>query len=136
MFGSLFNATTIPVLEQVVGFAQDRHQVLAGNVANIDTPGYRTRDLSPELFEASLRKAMRKRDQNQQSAATSGAGRSSNPFAAVRDDVKNMVRHDESNVGYEAQITELAKNQMTHNLAMSVLTNQFQLLGAAISERA
>ncbi|HVW38230.1 MAG TPA: flagellar basal body rod protein FlgB [Pirellulales bacterium] len=136
MFGNLFNATTIPVLEQVVGFAQDRHQVLAGNVANIDTPGYRTRDLSPELFEASLRKAMRKRDQNQQSAATSGAVRSSNPFSAVRDDVKNMVRHDESNVGYEAQITELAKNQMTHNLAMSVLTNQFQLLGAAISERA
>jgi flagellar basal-body rod protein FlgB len=136
MFGNLFNATTIPVLEQVVGFAQHRHQVLAGNVANIDTPGYRTRDLSPELFEASLRKAMRKRDQNQQSAATASAGRSSNPFAAVRDDVKNMVRHDESNVGYEAQITELAKNQMTHNLAMSVLTNQFQLLGAAISERA
>ena len=136
MLASLFNSTTIPVLEQVVGFAQDRHQVLAGNVANIDTPGYRTRDLSPEMFEASLRQAIRARDQNQQSAATVGSARATNPFAAVRDDVKNMVRHDESNVGYEAQITELAKNQMTHNLAMSVLTNQFQLLGAAISERA
>ncbi|HUY91732.1 MAG TPA: flagellar basal body rod protein FlgB [Pirellulales bacterium] len=136
MLSSLFNATTIPVLEQVVGFAQDRHQVLAGNVANIDTPGYRTRDLSPELFEASLQRAMRKRDQGQQGASFGGAARSGDPFAAVRDDVKNMVRHDESNVGYEAQITELAKNQMTHNLAMSVLTNQFQLLGAAISERA
>jgi flagellar basal-body rod protein FlgB len=135
MFGNLFNATTIPVLEQVVGFAQDRHQVLAGNVANIDTPGYRTRDLSPELFEASLRKALRKRDQDQQSVATEGVQRTGDPFSAVREDVKNMVRHDESNVGYEAQITELAKNQMTHNLAMSVLTNQFQLLGAAISER-
>ena len=136
MLASLFNSTTIPVLEQVVGFAQDRHQVLAGNVANIDTPGYRTRDLSPEMFEASLRQAIRARDQNQQSAATVSSPRAKNPFAAVRDDVKNMVRHDESNVGYEAQITELAKNQMTHNLAMSVLTNQFQLLGAAISERA
>ena len=136
MLASLFNNTTIPVLEQVVGFAQDRHQVLAGNVANIDTPGYRTRDLSPELFEASLRRAMRKRDQNQQPTASVGLARASNPFAAIRDEVKNMVRHDESNVGYEAQITELAKNQMTHGLAMSVLTNQFQLLGAAISERA
>ena len=136
MLASLFNSTTIPVLEQVVGFAQDRHQVLAGNVANIDTPGYRTRDLSPDMFEASLRQAIRARDQNRQSAAAVSSPRAKNTFAAVRDDVKNMVRHDESNVGYEAQITELAKNQMTHNLAMSVLTNQFQLLGAAISERA
>lgn len=135
MLSGLFNATTIPVLEQVTGFAQDRHQVLAGNVANIDTPGYRTRDLSPELFEASLRKALRKRDQGPRNE-TLGVRPSVDPFAAVRDDVKNMVRHDESNVGFEAQVAELAKNQMTHDLAMSVMVNQFQLLGAAISERA
>lgn len=135
MFNGLFDATTIPVLEQVVSFAQDRHQVLSGNIANIDTPGYRTRDLPPEQFEASLRQALRRRDQN---AATGLAGyqRPGDPFSDVREDVKTMVRHDESNVGFETQITEVAKNQMTHNLAMSVLNNQLQLLGAAISERA
>ena len=26
--------------------------MLAGNIANLDTPGYKTRDLSPELFQA------------------------------------------------------------------------------------
>lgn len=135
MLNRLFDATTVPVLEQVVSYAQDRHQVLSGNLANIDTPGYRTRDLPPELFEASLRQALRKRDQNDQTGL-SGYHRPSNPFADVRDDVKNMVRHDESNVGFETQITEVAKNQMTHNLAMTVLNNQLQLLGAAISERA
>ncbi len=135
MLNGLFNATTIPVLEQVVSFAQDRHQVLAGNVANIDTPGYRTRDLPPELFEQSLKQALRKRDENQQAGLT-GYKRPSDPFAQVRDGVKDLVRHDESNVGFESQITEIAKNQMTHNLAMTVLNNQFQLLGAAISERA
>jgi flagellar basal-body rod protein FlgB len=136
MLDQLFSSTTIPVLEQVAGFAQDRHQVLAGNLANIDTPGYRTRDLPPELFEESLKKALRKRDQNNQTSALGGYQRPSNPFAAVRGDVKSMVRHDDNNNGFEAQITEIAKNQMTHSLAMSVLANQFQLLGAAISERA
>jgi flagellar basal-body rod protein FlgB len=136
MLAQLFNSTTIPVLEQVAGFAQDRHQVLAGNLANIDTPGYRTRDLPPELFEASLKKALRARDQNNQPAAPGGYRRPSNALADVRGDVKSMVRHDENNTGFEAQITEIAKNQMTHSLAMSVLVNQFQLLGAAISERA
>ena len=41
-----------PVLEQVVNFTEARHGVLAGNIANLDTPGYKTRDLSPELFQA------------------------------------------------------------------------------------
>ncbi|HVX61799.1 MAG TPA: flagellar basal body protein [Pirellulales bacterium] len=135
MFNGLFDATTVPVLEQVVTFAQDRHQVLSGNIANIDTPGYRTRDLPPELFEASLRRALDRRDRTE-GANLAGYQRPSDPFSDVRNDVKNMVRHDESNVGFETQITEVAKNQMTHNLAMTVLNNQLQLLGAAISERA
>ena len=54
----LFNQTTIPVLEQVVNFSQARHTVLAGNIANLDTPGYKTRDLSPEGFHARLHEAM------------------------------------------------------------------------------
>src|SRR4030042_4347215 len=58
MLSSLFSSTTIPVLEQVVNFTEARHGVLAGNIANLDTPGYRTRDLSPELFQQRLQKAI------------------------------------------------------------------------------
>ena len=42
--------TTIPLLQEVASFAEARHHVLAGNIANVDTPGYRVRDLSPETF--------------------------------------------------------------------------------------
>ena len=45
MLSGLFQATTIPVLEQMVSFAQARHIVLAGNIANMDTPGYQAHDL-------------------------------------------------------------------------------------------
>ncbi len=62
MLPSMLNNTTLPVLEQAVNFAQSRHGVLAGNIANIDTPGYKTRDLSPELFQESLKRALEKRD--------------------------------------------------------------------------
>ena len=41
----IFNSTTIPALEQTMVFAQKRHELLAGNVANFDTPDYRARDL-------------------------------------------------------------------------------------------
>ena len=41
----IFQSTTIPVLEQVVNFTEARHTVLAGNLANLHTPGYQARDL-------------------------------------------------------------------------------------------
>ena len=50
--GALFQSTTIPALEQVVNFTEARHNVLAGNIANVDTPGYKARDLSVEDFQA------------------------------------------------------------------------------------
>ncbi len=36
----------VDTLERAMTFHRERHSVLAGNVANIDTPGYRSVDLS------------------------------------------------------------------------------------------
>ncbi len=58
MLSTLFGTTTVPLLEQVVNFTEARHGVLAGNIANLDTPGYTTQDLSPELFQQKLREAI------------------------------------------------------------------------------
>lgn len=135
MLANLFNATTIPVLEQVVNFAQARHQVLAGNIANLDTPGYHTRDLSSSQFEANLRQAIETRD-SQQTGSLGPLADDLNPFAPVKDSLEGILRHDDDNVGLEQQLMEIAKNQMQHNLAMAILNNQLQLIGAAISERA
>jgi flagellar basal-body rod protein FlgB len=45
MLPDLFSSTTIPALGEVLNFAQARHTVLTGNIANVNTPGYRLRDL-------------------------------------------------------------------------------------------
>jgi flagellar basal-body rod protein FlgB len=37
---------TMDTLERAMSFHRERHIVLAGNVANVDTPGYRPYDLS------------------------------------------------------------------------------------------
>ena len=47
-----------------------------------------------------------------------------------------MLRHDENNSSMEEQISEITKNQQVHNLALSLMTTQFRLLRAAITERA
>ena len=148
MYQSIFDSTTIPVLEQVVQFAQARHHVLAGNVANLDTPGYRVRDLSVEDFQERLQEAIRARHRPR---GTGPAGQFVSPgepgyfdrpapgrdvpMAEVARNAKSILYHDDSNVGIEHQVTEMVKNQMQHNLALTIMTSQFRLLEAAISER-
>jgi flagellar basal-body rod protein FlgB len=148
MLSSLFQSSTIPVLEQVVNFTETRHGVLAGNVANLDTPGYRTRDVSPELFQERLKEAIETRLEPSSPTyemnvlGTSSPGNSSRraerelrAFNKVKDAMKSVLRHDEADVSMEQQINQIVKNQQQHNLAISIMSAQFRLLRAAITER-
>ncbi len=74
MIQGIFNSSTIPVLEQLVQFTQARHEVLAGNVANLETPGYVARDLSVADFQARLKDAIETRQQPLGSTAATAAG--------------------------------------------------------------
>ena len=66
MLPTLFDNTTIPMLQEVCGFPQARHHVLAGNIANVDTPGYRVRDLSVETFQERLKEAIALRSERRE----------------------------------------------------------------------
>jgi len=122
--------------------------VLAGNIANFDTPGYRTRDLSPVEFQQKLKEAVNARNDARNDSAVSptyamelssqGIDRigEGSGIEGVSDSMKGILFHDGSDVSIEKQVTEIAKNQAQHNLALSIMTAQFRLLRAAITERA
>ena len=139
MLPGLLSSTNIPVLQQVVNFAQARHGVLAGNIANINTPGYRTRDLSVEAFEKQLKAAIAesKRPGNGGRPISAGDIPTSpeDPLRKVNESLTNMLYHDDTNIDLEQQVTEINKNQYLHNLALTIMSNQMQLLQTAISER-
>ncbi len=46
MIERLFSRGSVSTLEAMVMFASKRHQVIAANIANVDTVGYRTRDVA------------------------------------------------------------------------------------------
>ena len=149
MLSSLFQSSTIPVLEQVVNFTEARHGVLAGNIANLDTPGYKTRDISPQMFQERLREAIQVKNEPEISPTMLGDVADMTPgekierqearqlaaFDKVKDSLKGILRHDGVNVSMEEQVNEMTKNQQQHNLAISIMSAQFRLLRAAITER-
>lgn len=134
----MFSATSIPILQKVVAFTEARHELLAGNVANLDTPDYQVRDLSLDQFQENLRalaeaeSAPRVQSQGYHDPAADVRERA---LHKVEESMKSILYHDGSNVGLEQQVAALSKNQMLHNVAISIMTSQFRMLQTAVSER-
>lgn len=139
MLPSLLASTNIPILQQVVNFSQARHGVLAGNIANINTPGYRTRDLNVEVFEKRLKSAIAESKRAGNGGRPISAGdlptSPEDPMRKVSESMNNLMYHDDTNIDLEKQVAEINKNQYLHGLALQIMTNQMQLIQTAISER-
>jgi flagellar basal-body rod protein FlgB len=133
MWSSWLSSSSLPALEQTVSFAERRHALLAGNLANMDTPDYQTRDLSLSNFQAELRAAVSapRKPASQYDASPAS---SEQDLSKVRDVSRQILYHDGSDVSLEEQVTEIAKNQMLHSTAIALMRSQMQILRAAIAE--
>lgn len=133
-FVNPLNSTTVPILEKVVNFAQSRHNVLAGNLANADTPGYEVRDLSLTTFRERLGEMIEARH-SPYGDASEREIRYDDALQEVDDSMRTILYRDKSDVGMEQQVLEVSKNQSLHNMAIAIMQNQIQMLNVAISER-
>jgi len=142
----LTDATTIPLLARVAAFAERRHEILAGNVAHLSTPGYRARDLPVAQFEQALARAVARH-----TASVPGQGRAwvfAGGPAADQPDLfpAELMRaaetgpaspsfQDGNNRSVERAVMEMSKNLMLQSLAIELMTAQFNRLQAVIAER-
>src|SRR5262252_9280266 len=105
MLSGLFNSTTIPALGEVLNFAQARHTVLAGNIANVNTPGYRLRDLSQTEFPQRLKEAIvASRAEGEPLTPGLAFPQPGDPMRQVRASLENIVYHDDTNIDLEKQV--------------------------------
>ena len=136
----LFNivgSTATDVLQQTMELAQERHRVLADDVANIDTPGYKMRDIDVKHFEKSLANAINQsRRSNPNNSRLELPDPKADGSAKSGSDLRGIVFHDANNRGVEQLMVELTQNQIKHQRAASVLRNQLSLIKSVISETA
>jgi flagellar basal-body rod protein FlgB len=126
----MMNQTNAPLVERVLDFASARHRLIAENMANIDTPGYRQKDLSTAKFFSMLRDRAAVRAQ----AAPGTVG-----FEDVPSDVENpaagILFHDGNNRSMEQLASEQAKNGLLYTMAIEILRKQYSQMEMALKER-
>jgi flagellar basal-body rod protein FlgB len=126
-------------LELAARFAEERHKILAENVANIDTPDYHTKYLDREAFQGALRDALER-------AAASGEPRLELRGAAqvsttadgtlevkpAEQPADNILFHDGRNASLETLMTDVKKNELDYQLVTTLLSKRFSGLLKAI----
>jgi flagellar basal-body rod protein FlgB len=105
------------LLERFLNVTSARHQLVVGNMANIDTPAYRTKDLD---FRAELQRA------------SWDGGASLTPIA--RSVPGLLERPDGNNVSLDREGLLMAETQMQYALGVQFLRHEFQNLMLAIHE--
>jgi flagellar basal-body rod protein FlgB len=112
-----------------------RHKLITANLANIDTPGFRTRDLD---FRAELRRAqVVEPDTESEGGAFSYASEvayAPATYVPVVRRVRGLLdRPDGNNVNVERESLLLAEGQMKFNLGIQLLKDEFHSIAQAIN---
>ena len=137
--GDITNRGNIPVLAKLMAFAEARQKVLADNIANIDTPGYKVKNLDPKVFQAALGQAIDERGSDPRKPLVLPRTEQfyEDEFGhlvvtPVEDPAQNILFHDRTNASIETLMSQVAENVMTYSLMSQLLKNSFDGLKTAI----
>jgi flagellar basal-body rod protein FlgB len=123
---ALFNGPNYVAARKLLDATALRHEAIAANLANLETPGYQRVDIAPS-FANDLRKAI----------VSGQAPRIAKlePKLVVDAQTPASTRRDGNNVELENELVRLNQNAVEHSLETQLLTSNLLKLRLAITGR-
>jgi flagellar basal-body rod protein FlgB len=124
---SMIDSAMMEALGRFLDVDVSRYKLIASNLANIDTPGYRARDLD---FRSELRRAAAHGTADDDD----GVHLNHASYQPVARQVRGLIeRPDGNNVSVERESLLLAEAQMKFNLGIQLLKDEFHGISMAIN---
>jgi flagellar basal-body rod protein FlgB len=124
MIDALFQNGNYQLARQMLDAAVLRHQALASNIANAETPGYKRVDLAPD-FATQLQAALQRGEDPAHAVLPK----------IVEDPTARSARPDGNNVEIERELQLISTNNTEHNFLTQVISTNLRNLRTAISGR-
>jgi flagellar basal-body rod protein FlgB len=112
-------------LESYLKLTTIREQAISSNMANIDTPGYHTRDIN---FEGELNRAM-----TGVLSQSQGGGEGLQLTPVARDVQGLMERPDGNNVSLDREGLLMSQTQLQYQIGVQLVKHQFHQMLSAIN---
>jgi flagellar basal-body rod protein FlgB len=125
MIDGLFSQPNYVATKRMLDATALRHEAIASNLANIETPGYKRIDVAPN-FSAELHQAMQSGDASRIASIQPSISTDTNAVAANRDG---------NTVQLETELLNMNQNTLAHSLETQLVTGTLLKLKLAISGR-
>lgn len=125
MIEALFNQPSYVATKKMMDATAMRHEAIASNIANLETPGYKRIDVAPN-FSNELRSAMSSRDSNRIASVNPSLVEDSNAVSETKDG---------NTVDLETELLNLNQNTMAHALETQLASGTLLKLRLAITGR-
>ncbi|NOQ42057.1 MAG: flagellar basal body rod protein FlgB [Desulfuromusa sp.] len=126
---------TIDVLQKSLDLRAQKQQVIAGNIANAETPGYSARKLS---FEDNLRKAISSPEMTGRKTNARHFPIGSSGISAVQGTITKQLSQnpygDGNSVSVDDEMFDLAENQILFEAASQIIKKKFSMLKFAAGD--
>lgn len=131
---SVLSKSGIPLLKRFLNLSSLRHKLIAGNIANVSTPDYRSKDID---FHGELKKAVNNNGhiagkQTHPSHLPIGKTQHDEPEIAVN---KSRATNGINNVDIDHEVANLAQNQIYFSVGARLLAKKFDGLRQAIRSK-
>jgi flagellar basal-body rod protein FlgB len=133
MYLDLFGSETLNAMENYVGRLSQRQQIVASNLANIDTPGYKTKDIS---FHAAINELLTERSANLRTTRDRHIDGASfgPPMNMVFEPQGLIERADKNNVDIDREMMKLNETSFGYSMMSQLLRGKYQKLTTSINE--
>ncbi|MGQ0662785.1 MAG: flagellar basal body rod protein FlgB [Pseudomonadota bacterium] len=126
---------SLPLFQMIsgrMGWLSERQKLLAQNVANADTPGYKPRDLKPLNFRTLLADAAARRKPAGSEAGQRGPGTGiEGALARARQKPAESAPSGNA-VSIEAEVMKVAETAMDHQLTTNIYRRQLGMIRTAL----
>ena len=135
----------MPSLEMTIRFAAQRNKLIAHNIANITTPNFEQKDVSPQDFQKWLAQAVDERRDRTGGMHGDLRARGDRQFVQRKDggfelkplsSVGGVLAHDRNNRDLEHLMQNLSENLSAYQVATDLMRSQMGTLRVAITQRA
>ena len=117
---------TYPLARTLLDVAALRHEAIATNIANVETPGFRRLDIAPD-FAAQLQSRLASGKLNDAPGAL-------RPQLAADPNARS-VRPDGNNVEIESELLAMNRNAVEYEFLADIVSNNLKQLRLAITGR-
>jgi len=126
------NLGLIRLMTEKMAWHGQRQEVLAQNVANADTPGYRGRDLEAFDFKREMRQAARMEMAGARPGHVSGTLPPKPDFRNPEERSPYETSPDKNNVVLEEQLGKIGQNSMEYQTVLNLYRKQVGMIRMAL----